>query len=73
MSEVSQEKLAIKYGCDPRFKTQQKISECVIENGFGTGAKGFQAAYYRTHLQGLSRKSLPNFYKTMGQQKQKKS
>ncbi|SDZ37394.1 MORN repeat-containing protein [Proteiniborus ethanoligenes] len=69
---VSQEKLAIKYGCDPRFKTQQKISECVIENGFGTGAKGFQAAYYRTHLQGLSREEFAELLQDYGGNRSKK-
>jgi len=58
---ISQEKLAKKYEYDPRFDEQRKISACVIENGFGTGAKGFQAVHDRTHLKGLSREEFRSY------------
>ena len=51
---VSQEKLADMYKYDVRYNHQRKISDCVIEHGFGTGVPGFQALNSRKHLLGLS-------------------
>jgi hypothetical protein len=58
---VSQEKLAEKYKNDVRFNHQRKISDCVIEHGFGTGVAGFQARQSRKHLIGISCEEFRNY------------
>jgi hypothetical protein len=60
---VSQEKLAKKYINDDRYNHQRKISDCVIEHGFGTGVAGFQARQSRKHLIGISREEFHGYIK----------